>query len=291
MNRYTHENEIVEQVDLCDPGGNLNPGAIGFSRNPLQVCNLSGHPLRKKKWNYWCFTNKDYLFSITISNVDYLGMVFAYYLDMNTKEYHELTVTTLLGAGCEMNQVVHGKISFQHSKLNVEFNDTGSEVSICVSSADFGNRKLEAVFKVFRPESHETLNVTIPWSHHRFQFTSKQTCLPVTGWVKLDDKKYEFDRTDSYACLDYGRGVWKYSSKWNWASFAGLSGDHSIGVNLGGQWTDGTGYTENGLIVDGRLIKIGSDITFEYDKKNYMKPWLIQNRRSTRVKLGFYSDI
>jgi hypothetical protein len=284
---YTQENEITSIVNLCDQKGSLNPKARGYSKSPLHICNLKGHSLRKKKWNYWCFTNQDMLFSITISNIDYLGMVFAYFLDLKTNEFIEQTVSTLLGSGCDMNETVFGKLVFHNPKMNVEFDDDGKKISIHVSSPKFGEESLDVQFQVERPENHETLNVVIPWSEDRFQFTSKQTCLPAAGDMRIGKRDYKFNPTDSFACLDFGRGIWKYESKWNWASFAGKSGEHTIGVNLGGQWTDGTGFTENGIIIDGQLIKIGSDMTFMYDKQDYMKPWVLKTTNIPAVNLTF----
>jgi hypothetical protein len=284
---FTKEHEINAMVHLCDQNGRLNPLARGYSKSPLIICNLKGHSLRKKKWNYWCITNADMLFSITISNIDYLGMVFVYFLDLKTKEFIEQTISTPLGNGCDLNETVFGKLFFHNPKMTVEFDDDGKEISIHVISPKFGEVKLDAQFHIDRPENLETLNVVIPWSEDRFQFTSKQTCLPASGKVQLGDREIVFDQNTSYACLDFGRGIWKYESKWNWASFAGKSGEHTIGVNLGGQWTDGTGHTENGIIIDGKLIKIGSDITFIYDKENYMKPWGLKTNMIPAVNLTF----
>jgi hypothetical protein len=284
---FSEEREISTRVKLCNPLGNLNPEAVGFTRNPLHDCNLKGHPFRKKRWNYWCFTNQDMLFSITISNIDYLGMVFAYFLDLKTNEFIEQTVTTLFGTGCDMNETVFGKLVFHNPKMNVEFDDNGKEISIHVSSPKFGKETLDAQFHVARPENHQTLNVVIPWSEDRFQFTSKQTCLPASGKLFIGNRELIFDQKESFACLDFGRGIWKYESKWNWASFAGKSGEHTIGVNLGGQWTDGTGFTENGIIIDGQLFKIGSDISFIYDKQDYMKPWVLKSTNIPAVNLTF----
>ena len=78
------EKEILQPVDLCESNGDLNTESIGWSRKSIFNCNLSGRWLRKKKWNYWCTTNDDCLFSVTISNLDYAGMVFIYFLDFNT---------------------------------------------------------------------------------------------------------------------------------------------------------------------------------------------------------------
>jgi hypothetical protein len=284
---YTRENELKNPVNLCTDQGLLNDAARGFSKTPYHLCNLSGHFLRKKKWNYWCITNPDFLFSITISNIDYMGMVFAYFLDLKTKEFFEQTVSTPFGSGCAMSDTVSGRLVFKNAKMSVEFDDNGDAVSLLVLSPSFGGKPLEAAFEITRPANHETLNVVVPWSKDRFQFTSKQTCLPATGQVRMGEKEIKFSSENSYACLDFGRGVWKYESVWNWSSFAGKSGGHTIGVNLGGKWTDGTGFTENGLIIDGRLAKISSDITFDYENQNYMKPWKIYTREIPAVDLVF----
>jgi hypothetical protein len=285
--KLTHESEISTRVNLCDESGNLNPGAVGFTRNPLHICNLSGHPFRKKSWNYWCVTSPDYLFSITVSNIDYLGMVFAYFLDLKSREFIEQTVMTPFGSGCKMTDTVYGRTVFHNDRMTVELDDNVSEVKLHIISPDFGKEQMEASFQIQRPEDHESLSVVIPWSNDRFQFTSKHTCLPASGELRIGNRSLSFDNDNSYACLDFGRGVWKYQSAWNWASFAGKSGKHTIGVNLGGKWTDGTGNTENGLILDGKLIKIGSDMVFEYDTEDYMKPWLIRTKDNSAVKLTF----
>lgn len=283
----TTEKELQESVQLCLPNGNLNPLARGWSRKPVQQCNLSGHPLRKKQWNYWCVTSPKNLFSITLSNVDYMGLAFAYALDFDTKLFAEQTVSTLFARGFPMNQTVIGKLQFAHPQMDVSFDDSGERIQIHVQSPDFGGKKMTAEFSIHRPQNHETLNVVIPWSESRFQFTSKQECLPASGKVTIGDETIIYKEGESFACLDYGRGVWKYASSWNWAAFSGICGGHTIGVNLGGKWTDGTGFTENGLVIDGKLVKIGEDMAFDYDPSNFMKPWQISTPKTDLVRLTF----
>ena len=36
-----------------------------------------------------------------------------------------------------------------------------------------------------------------------------------------------------------------------------------------------TGFTENGVIVDGRLSKLGSELTWDYDWDEPMRPWRV----------------
>ncbi|MDP1793062.1 MAG: DUF2804 family protein, partial [Acidimicrobiales bacterium] len=48
-----------------------------------------------------------------------------------------------------------------------------------------------------------------------------------------------------------------------------------VGIQIGAKWTTGTGFTENGLIVDGRLSKIGNELEWAYDWDEPMRPWRV----------------
>jgi Domain of unknown function (DUF2804), N-terminal/Domain of unknown function (DUF2804), C-terminal len=285
--RPVKEKEITRPVQLCDDHGILNPAAVGWSREPFTNCNLSGHPLRKKRWNYWAITTPDFLFSITISNVDYLGMVFAYFLDFKTRRFIEKTLSPLLGKGCNMPEGVYDPVSYTDPALSASFISKQGKTRILVDSPDFGGVKLNADFEIQQPKKHETMSVVIPWTRNVFQYTSKHNCLPASGFIKLDDTTYQAKKGDAYACLDYGRGIWPYSSSWNWSSFSGKSNGHVVGVNLGGLWTDGTGLTENSITCDGIITKLSEDVVFQYDTTDFMKPWSIATRDTRRVKLTF----
>jgi len=281
----THEPEITEPARLCTKKGLLRPSSVGWSRHPLHTSNVRGHWPRKKKWNYWAITSDRYLFSATVGSLDYLGIVFVYFLDFETKRFIEKTVTTPLGMGCAMPETVQAPIDFRHKQMNVLLDDRSSDTRIRVNAGRFGGFSLEADIAVARPAGHETLNVVIPWSRDRFQFTSKQNTLPASGTVRIGEDEYVFEEGKSFAVLDYGRGVWKYDCFWNWGAGSGLQDGRTVGLNLGGGWTDGTGMTENGICVDGRLTKIGDELEFTYDSNDYMRPWTVRSRASDAVDL------
>jgi hypothetical protein len=50
-----------------------------------------------------------------------------------------------------------------------------------------------------------------------------------------------------------------------------------IGLQLGGRWTEGTGATENGVLVDGRLTKIGRELRWHYDWSAPLRPWHVED--------------
>jgi hypothetical protein len=77
--------------------------------------------------------------------------------------------------------------------------------------------------------------------------------------------------------LDVGRGRWPAKIAWNWGGGAGRCGDHVIGLQVGAKWTAGTGFTENGVIVDGRLTKLGAELDWDYSWDAPMEPWHVSD--------------
>lgn len=281
------EIELTAPAQLCDGRGRLNPAAVGWSRRPLHTCNLRGNWPRKKKWNYWCITTDTHLFSATVSNIDYMGLAFVYFLDFASGQFVEQTVMRPLGLGCGLPDQVCGSVQFRHRQLRVMLDDAPGRTRIRVESPAFGGAPLSADLMVERPSSIESMNVVIPWSERRFQFTSKQHGLPAAGIIEVGGRRLTVAEGTAFACLDYGRGIWPYRGFWNWAGGSGLQGGRCLGLNLGGGWTDGTGLTENALYVDGRVTKLGEDLEFAYRPGDFMRPWRIRTRDSERVDLEF----
>ncbi len=281
------EREILAPISLCDSKGNLNPAAIGFSRKPLIDSNLSGHFMRKKKWNYWCVYGEDILFSATIRHMDYATVCCVYFLDYETQRFFEKTVTIPLGQRVHMPNQVLETVKFSNNEMSVQLLHMQNETHMAVTISNFDGDLLHADLHIEHPEDDDSLNVVIPWNRQLFQHTAKHHTLPTRGFVKLGDKRYSFNPEDSYAVLDYGRGVWPRTASWNWAMASQRVGNKRIGLNFGGKWTDGTGMTENAVFVNGKMSKISEDVNFTYDNTDFMKPWHIRSKFSQDVNLTF----
>jgi len=282
------EKELTQPVDLCLPNGRLNPLADGWSRQPLQNCRLYGHPLRKKRWNYWCITSPTHLFSVTLSDVDYAGLPFVYFLDFATGEFIEKTIITPLGKDIVLGDLVPDDAVYEGKGCQISIKKTSGSVVLHVEVADFGGKRLQAEFQITEPENHESLNVVVPWSEKLFQFTAKNNTLPTEGRVILGGRTIPFDGNRTFATLDFGRGVWPYKGFWNWASFSTrLPDGRTLGANFGAGWTDNTGSTENALCVDGRLIKLSENVIFSYSTQDFKAPWKLRTAETRRVDLIF----
>lgn len=286
------EPEITTAVDLCLPNGRLNRDAVAWSRHPVQRCNLRGSWPRKKRWDFWGVTTDTHMLALTYGCTDYLGTAAVTWLEYDVGKRIEHLRVLPLARGMRFPETVAGASMCYEAK----------DIRVALLEEPGGTRlqgwfrtrehELEADVLIERPAQHETLNVVIPWSDACFQFTSKQNTRPARGAVRFDGREHMFHAgNNAYGCLDYGRGIWPYRTVWNWGAASGVQGDHVVGLNLGGKWTDGTGMTENGLCIDGRLHKISEPLTWEYDRSDFRRPWRMYAPATQRVDLEFVPTI
>ncbi|HOX29425.1 MAG TPA: DUF2804 domain-containing protein [bacterium] len=279
------EREITEQVLLCDEKGELNRGALGWSRVPLHTCNLSGHWPRKKKWNFWMILNEDFAFSATVANIDYLGVGSVSIHNFKTGKRIDGASVSPRGLGVNMPPKVEENVRFKDAVIKVEIAHTPTEIRITSSCPSVQGRKVDADITLEKAPGHETLNVVIPWSNDEFHFTSKQNTLPARGGFTLDGETFEFKPETSFGVLDFGRGMWPKTIIWNWGSFNHRQDGDLIGINIGAKWTDGTGANENGICLNGKLYKISEDVVFSYNKNDFWEPWTIKTSVSNKLDL------
>ena len=283
------EREITREVALCTPAGRLNRDAVGWSRQPLHRCNLSGHWGRKKRWDYWCVTCADCVLAITYADCDYLGLASVMFVDRSTWRCIEKAAVIPLGLGFDQPEEVAGSdIDFARLGLRLAISEAPGGTHLRAGFNKLAGPSFSADLFVAHPPEHETLNVVIPWSDDRFQFTSKHNSRPVSGEITVAGQSFHLGtENEAFACLDYGRGIWPYRTQWNWGSASGIQGEHVVGLQFGGKWTDGTGMTENGLVIDGRLDKIADEVAFVYDRRDFTRPWRVATLGSNRVDLSF----
>lgn len=149
------------------------------------------------------------------------------------------------------------------------------------------------------PEGHERLGVVVPWPGaadaqgriRRFQYTLKDVARPAHGWIAVDGVRHAVGAAGgrpAWAVLDHGRGRWPYRVAWNWAAGSGLTDGRAVGLQLGSKWTDGSGATENALVVDGHLTKISEELAWDYDPAHWMRPWRITGESADLTLAPFH---
>ena len=288
--RLTQENELTAPVDECLPNGRLNPAARGWSRHPMLRGNVRGPWGRVKRWEYWCVTGADRAVAITYADVDYLGLAALWCCDLRTGAEVERTVIVPGGRGMHLGERVdQGTYRLTRQGLTIEIDEQSDRTVLRGGFTDRHRGVVDVELEVARPACHETMNVLIPWSEKRFQFTSKQNSRPAVGTARVGHETWEFGPDqDAYGTLDHGRGIWPYRTRWNWGSASGTVEGRRVGVQLGGRWTAGTGFTENALCVDGRVSKVGEELEWRYDWDQPLRPWRVRAAESLAIELTLH---
>ncbi|HVO25171.1 MAG TPA: DUF2804 domain-containing protein [Candidatus Margulisiibacteriota bacterium] len=278
------EPEVTRPVDLCDAHGRLNAAAVGWSRMPLVRANLSGHWLRKKRWNFWNWIAPQFVLSATVADIDYAAFCEVTFTDFDTRQSVSATALQCPGT-IALPEHVERSLTFASKAIQYSHINNGGDLTVSVRAAAKG-AAIAADFVVTKPPDHESLNIVVPWSARRFQLNSKHNTLPCTGEIRVGGKPYAMRPHECHAVQDFGRGVWPYRSFWNWAVVTGVQDGALVGVNMGGKWTTGTGVNENGLYINGRLYKVMEDLVWSYDPSNWMRPWRVNAPHSGMIDLA-----
>jgi hypothetical protein len=282
----THEPELTSPVDLCGPDGRtLNPAAVGWSRRPLHRANLAGAWGRTKRWDYWALLADDLVVALIYADVDYLGIVAVWWCEPSTGRTGGREVTVPLARGVALPDVPGSEpLTFRSRHLGVEVVDGADGTTLTARWRERDGRLGRLDAEVVLPPGHGSVNVVIPWSRTRFQYTSKHQARPATARVTVGDDTRELggEHGQLWGVLDVGRGRWPYRTRWNWGGGAGLATDgRTVGLQFGGRWTEGTGATENGVLVDGEVGKLGAELTWRYDWDDPLAPWRVTSPDGT----------
>ena len=287
--------ELTSPVSLTGDDGTLNVKAIGWSRHPLIDTSAIGRPTREgspvtswgrnKRWEYWNITSPTHILALTVSSLDYAAVHEVWVFDRATEQSWGASPTVVPARDVELPASLGTGPARARAK----------GVQIDIDPRANGGARLRAAIPgvsfdvvVERPLGHECLAVVVPWSRTRFQYTVKDVALPAAGTVTIDGVTTSLPAEESWAVLDHGRGRWPYDVRWNWGAGSGVSNGRVIGVQLGGRWTDGTGATENGLVVDGRLHKISAELSWEYDLADWRSPWRVTGDGLTASFVPFF---
>jgi hypothetical protein len=275
----THEPEITEPVDLCTPDGSaLAPAARGWSRRPLHRANLEGRWGRNKRWDYWAVLAADLVVSCVYSDIDHIGLADVYWVDLDTGASGGRGIITEAGVITLPELPGTAPLLVDRDGLSLEITDDADGTThLRAAWTEDDGRPARFDVTVLLPAGHESLNVVIPWSDEEFNFTSKHWARPATGELVVGDHHRSIGGPgqEAWGVLDVGRGRWPHEIRWNWGGGAGRSGEHVVALQIGAKWTEGTGFTENGLIVDGRLTKLGRELDWTYEWDEPLRPWRV----------------
>ena len=273
------QHEITRAIPLLDRQGNLTEP--GYAKRLLPVyrrADIRAGKSRIKEWDYYLVNNGRFALALTIADNSYMGMDSISLLDFG--EGWEITKSPMsvfpfgsihLPESSAVGSVQHGGKG--HS-LSFENDGHGRRV-LTASMADFGPEGSLSAEIELTDEPEESMVIATPFDKPaHFYFNQKINCLRARGQVRYGERVYTFDPADSFAVLDWGRGVWTYHNTWYWGSASYQVDGVPFGWNIGYGFGDTSAASENMLFYDGKAHKL-SQVRFHIpgEEKDFLSPW------------------
>jgi len=277
------QTELTQHGLLLDEKGRL--AQVGWSRQPLLDCNLENarfytlkflQRFRIKRWDYYAVFTPQRFFSATVADLGYAGNIFVYSLDFAIGDLHEEGAVIPLGSGIILpRDSKTGETKFQNKEMFLRFQADSGERRVFVDWPGFDKGSgIKAEIALRCPPEHESMTIVIPIGKNRFYYNRKINNMPASGTIDYGDRHEDLQPDECLGSLDWGRGVWEYRSYWNWASASGFLPDGCrFGLNLGRGFGDLSRATENCVILNGRVHKLGN-VKFDFRSGDYMRPWI-----------------
>jgi len=278
----SENHEITTRHPLLKEDGSLQePGYSRRLLQPYERSKIKASALRIKEWDYYLVLNPRIAAAFTISDNGYFGLQSVSFLSFEGEPYeHTNSVINLMPMGhMELPaDSASGTTRFQNKQLKMEFRaDKTSKTRriLCQYKNFHEGHTLSCDLTLSQPPS-DTMVIATPWREKKtaFYYNQKINCMRAEGDLAVDGKLYHFSPEDSFATLDWGRGVWTYDNRWFWSSGNGVIDGKLFGFNLGYGFGDTSAASENMLFYDGVGHKL-ADVTFHIPKESYMKPWKI----------------
>lgn len=273
--------EITQAIPLLDEQGNLTQP--GYAKRLLPVYDrtrVRGGLTRLKEWDYYYIGNDRYGVALTVADNSYMGLDSISFLSFEGRPW-EITKSP-------MSVFPMGRTGLPSTSAEGITASSGKRHALLFQAAD-GQRNLTAHMDRFRgqepidvhltltdePEESMVICTPFPKPGH-FYFNQKINCMRAQGTVRIGDDLYLFNPGDSFAVLDWGRGVWTYHNTWYWGSASGLVDGADFGFNIGYGFGDTSAATENMLFYEGKahkLSKVDFGIPLRNGKECWMRAW------------------
>ena len=275
------QRRIVTPGPLHDENGRLIE--TGYATELIKTYDrsrIAARPWRIKEWDYYAVCCDRFALALTIDHNGYMTMDSISLLDFETNS--QVTTSRInLPAFAKRSlppTSVKGDIRVSGKDYELAFENDGSLRRLSGRMDRFSGQDIIDFDLTLTDAPAESMVIVTPYKDHpeAFYYNQKINCMRASGSIKYKGKEYVCTPEDTFAVLDWGRGVWTYDNTWFWGSASGLADGVPFGFNIGYGFGDTSAASENVLFYDGKIHKLDR-VTFNIPEKDgkddYMSPW------------------
>jgi len=238
---------------------------------------------REKRWSYIGVISDECISGTALVHLGYACNAFSFVFDRKENTLIEKGYVLPPFAGMVFDRNADNGSCIMHNK-----NDRIEMLHRCaegkrllnIDVAKGSKKQIIAEFEIEENLNSKPLQLLTPMENGQKVFTQKIAGLKTSGTIHTQNKKFTFNKENSFAIFDWTNGFHNRITEWNWASAGGISlCGKRIGLNFSrGVYT--SGYGENVLWIDGEP-ELQNEIIFEYNSQESLKPWRISNASKT----------
>lgn len=292
MQRY-----VTEKQPLLDEKGNI--ALSGYSKELVWSYNRENIKAKKsriKEWDYYYISNGRYALCLTLADMGYVGANSISVIDF-AKPWQATNSDIFFFPMGKINMPATsdvGSCSKKAKSSEFIFENDGNVRRLSGYYNNYDKKGNDIEFDVTITDApKETMVIATPFDKNKyFYYNQKINCMTAEGWFKINNETtIDFDREDTLATLDWGRGVWTYDNTWYWGSLqTTLPDGNKFGFNIGYGFGNTEAASENMLFYNGTSHKL-EDVDFgipgdKEGKPRFMDEWHFTSSDS-RLDLRF----
>lgn len=273
----------LKRGKLLDESGNLTEAGYAFDMvKEYSRADIKAGKSRIKEWDYYIISDGKKAVALTIDDNSYMSLASVSLLDFAVPSYitkSKIDFFTFGKTGFP-SSFKEGNVLYDKKTVKGSFLNRRDSRVLKFFYKNFSDGKdFECEFTL-TDEPRDKMVIATPFSKPRyFYYNAKINFMRAEGFCKLGDTLYTFDKSDSLATLDWGRGVWTYKNEWYWSSLQCYLDDGSrFGWNLGYGFGDTSAATENMLFTEDTAHKLDK-VVFNIPQKDgsdgydYLAEW------------------
>ena len=235
---------------------------------------------RIKEWDYYAICNDRFALALTIDHNGYMTMDSISL--MNFEKNTQVTKSVIGMPFAKKREMpatsAKGDIRTSGKGYLLSFENDGVDRRLTGYMNDFSDGETISFDLFLTDAPQESMVIVTPFKDDpkAFYYNQKINCMRVDGCIRIGTEEYRCDPGETFAVLDWGRGVWTYDNTWYWGSASGLVNGVPFGFNIGYGFGDTSAASENVLFYDGKIHKL-SQVKFVIPQKdgedNFMARW------------------
>lgn len=266
INAFAEQVEITEKTNVLDENGYLTKSGYCFTDLfQYKRSAITANPTRIKEWDFYQISNDRYFAQITIADISLGGTITVAIEDMQTGKVWSATNLTLFSFGkLNLPESDFQPNTYKVDKKNFKFELVTNEKERTIKfEGKSGLKDFKVDVHLDMLPNHESHIVAVPFKNkdgRHFYFNKKTNCMVANGTFTCGDETVEFKgkEDNSFAVLDWGRGVWPYHQVWWWGNGSTVLENGDIfGFEIGWGFGDTSDVSESTAFLNGKAYKLG----------------------------------